>query len=291
MQSSPTIDTVLPAALTGKIVLITGSGRGIGRAFALASAQRGATVVLTARSPGQLAETVLRIEGDGGRAFAFTCDVTVEANVRSVVEQVQQKLGLVDVLINNAGVWGPIAKVWEVDVGAWWKTMEIHVLGSLLFSHAVLPAMIARKRGCIINIVSHAGVHRWPTCSAYAVSKAAVIKLTENLAAETRKLGISIFAAHPGIVTTGLTDEAFHLDAPTDSDAGKAAAWIRQEVLNGHAVSPEQAAAFVVTLASGAADALSGRYVTVHDDLPYLLSRAEEIGQHDLYTLKLRELQ
>jgi len=288
MQGLPRIDTIPPPSLTDKIILITGGGRGIGRAFALATAKQGATVVVTARSPDQLEETVSMIEQDGGQAHAIPCDVTIEAHVISVIEQVQQTLGPVDVLINNAGVWGPIARLWEVDTLAWWKTMEIHVRGSLLFSYGVLPAMITRKKGCIINIVSHAGIHRWPTCSAYAVSKAALIKLTENLAAETYKYGIPIFAAHPGIVTTGLTDEAMNTDAAIDSDAGKAALWIRQEVLNGHAVSPEQAAAFIVSLASGAADALSGRYITVHDDLQYLISHAVEIQERDLCTLKLR---
>jgi NAD(P)-dependent dehydrogenase (short-subunit alcohol dehydrogenase family) len=282
------ITTVHPAILSDKIILITGGGRGIGRAFALATAKKGATVVVTARSRDQLEATVSTIEQEGGRALALTCDVTVEADVISVIERVQQTLGPVDILINNAGVWGPIAKLWEVDTTAWWKTMEIHVRGSLLFSHAVLPTMISQKKGCIINIVSHAGVHRWPTCSAYAVSKAAVIKLTENLAAETHKYGISIFAAHPGIVTTGLTDEAINMDAPMDSDAGKAALWIRHEVLNGNAVGPEEAAAFIVNLASGAADALSGRYITVHDDLEFLISHGSEIQERDLFTLKLR---
>jgi NAD(P)-dependent dehydrogenase (short-subunit alcohol dehydrogenase family) len=270
-------------------VWITGGGRGIGRAFAQAVAAAGAAVVITARSADQLAETVGLIEAGGGRAVAYVCDVTVQAEIERTYAAIQRELGGVDVLVNNAGGWGPIAPLWEVDASEWWCTMEIQLLGSLLHSRIVLPAMMAQRRGCIINIVSHAGVHRWPTCSAYAVSKSAVIKLTEHLAVETRHFGIAAFAVHPGIVVAGLTDQALTMDAPVDSAPGRAAAWIRQEVAQGHTVTPEEAARMIVTLAAGAADSLSGRYLTVYDDLADLIAHAADIQAQDLYTLKLRE--
>ena len=100
--------------------------------------------------------------------------------------------------MNNAGVGGPFDYSWEADADSWWRTLEVNVRGTYLCSRAVLPGMIRRGGGRIINIASHAGVFRWPTASAYSVSKAAVIKLTENLAVEVKRHNVSVFAFHPG---------------------------------------------------------------------------------------------
>jgi NAD(P)-dependent dehydrogenase (short-subunit alcohol dehydrogenase family) len=120
------------------------------------------------------------------------------------------------------------------------------------------------------------------------VSKAALVKLTENLAVETKKLGVAVFAVHPGIVTIGLT-EAAETAADPASPVGRAMGWIRQQVAAGRAVPPERSAHLVLRLAAGHADALSGRYLTVDDDLDALAARAAEIQRDDLYTLRLRE--
>jgi NAD(P)-dependent dehydrogenase (short-subunit alcohol dehydrogenase family) len=275
--------------LTGRVALVTGGGRGLGQVFAQALAQAGAAVAVAARSADQLQETVALVEAQGGRAIAIPLDVTDQAAVARAVETIERRLGPVDILVNNAGLWGPINPVWEVDPAQWWQTMAIHVQGSFLCARAVLPSMIARRCGRIINIVSHAGVHRWPTCSAYAVSKTAVIKFTENLAAESRRHGVSVFALHPGLATVGLTHLAMDMDAPPASPAGRAAAWIRQQVAEGQAVPPERSARLVVRLAAGRADRLTGCYLTVDDNLETLVARADEIQQADLYTLRLRE--
>ena len=278
-----------PGSLMGQVALVTGAGRGLGRVFAQTLAAAGLRVAVTARSVEQLAETVSLIEAAGGCAIALPGDVTDQAVVERVVERVRHQLRPIDLLVNNAGLWGPINPVWEVDPEQWWRTMEIHVRGSFLCARAVLPGMIARRRGRIINVASHAGVHRWPTVSAYAISKAALIKFTENLAAETKRHGVAVFVIHPGIATIGLTELAMAIDAPLESPAGRAAAWIRQEVAAGHAVPPERSAELVMWLASGCADALSGRYLSISDDLASLIKHAEEIQRHDLYTLRLRE--
>jgi NAD(P)-dependent dehydrogenase (short-subunit alcohol dehydrogenase family) len=149
--------------------------------------------------------------------------------------------------------------------------------------------MIDQQHGRIINIVSHAGVFRWPNASAYAISKAALIKFTKNLAVETKRQGIAVFAAHPGIVKVGLTELAMNMKDSMESPTGRAAAWIRKEVAEGRAVLPERAAQLIVSLAAGRADVLTGRYLTVHDDVESLAARAEEIQRDDLYTLRLRE--
>jgi NAD(P)-dependent dehydrogenase (short-subunit alcohol dehydrogenase family) len=278
-----------PGELAGRVALVTGGGRGLGQVFAQALAQAGAAVAVAARSADQLQETVSLIEAQGGYATAVPLDVTDQRAVERAVETIESRFGHVDILVNNAGLWGPINPVWEVDPEQWWRTMAIHVQGSFLCARAVLPGMIARRRGQIINIVSHAGIHRWPTCSAYAVSKTAVIKFTENLAAETRRHGVAVFALHPGLATVGLTRLAMDMDAPAASPAGRAAAWIRQQVAEGQAVPPERSARLVVWLATGRADQLTGRYLTVDHNLEMLVAQADEIQQADLYTLRLRE--
>ena len=149
--------------------------------------------------------------------------------------------------------------------------------------------MIARRRGRIVNVTSHAGIYRWPYLSAYAISKAAVIKLTENLAVETKKHRLKLFSMNPGLLRVGMTESLLAADVPPESPVGLVAAWVRHEIAARGEVSPERGADLVVLLASGRADALSGRYISIHDDLDALIGRAASIVHRDLYTLRLRE--
>ena len=228
------------------------------------------------------------IESLGRRAMALSVDVTDGPRIDEAIAMVRDKLGPVTLLINNAGVAGPIGPTWEVSATEWWRTMEVNLRGVLLWVHAVLPGMVADRRGRIINMASNAGVYRWPNVSGYSVSKAAVIKFTENLAVELRKEGIAVFAVHPGIVRTGLTDLTLNAEAPPDSPVGRVAAWLRQEIAAGRDLPAERVAQLIVQLAHGEGDAFTGRYIDAHDDLAALLARADEIRQADLYTLRLR---
>ena len=260
--------------LTGQVAFVTGGGRGIGRAIAQSLATAGAAVAVTARSTDQVANTAALIEAAGGCALALTADVTDRRAVERAVADVELQLGPVDLLVNNAGVGGPIGPVWEVDPDEWWQTFDVNLRGLFLASRAVLPGMVARQRGRIVNVASNAGAHRWPLVSAYAISKAAVIKFTENLAKETKRQGVTVFAMHPGIVEVGLAEAVLAADAPSDSATGRVAAWLRQQIAEGRAVPPERAGQLVVTLASGRADTLSGEYITVYDDANALIERA-----------------
>jgi NAD(P)-dependent dehydrogenase (short-subunit alcohol dehydrogenase family) len=274
--------------LSGRVAVVTGGGRGIGRLVAEALAGMGAAVAVTARSEEQLAEAVASITAGGGTAIALPGDVSDRRSVIQAVRDVQRRLGPVDLLVNNAGIAGPIGPTWEVDAGAWWETFAVNLQGTFLFTHAVLPGMVARRTGRIINMASNAGAFRWPLASAYAVSKSAVIKFTENLARETKHHGVKVFAIHPGLLPLGMTEVTLNATFPVESSAGRIVAWARRQIDEGRGATPESAVQLVLLLAAGGADALSGCYLTVHDDLEAIVARGQEVRTENLYTLQLR---
>jgi NAD(P)-dependent dehydrogenase (short-subunit alcohol dehydrogenase family) len=273
-------------------VLITGASRGIGRALALRFAADDARVALVARSEAGLQETLTAVRTAGCDGDAFVADVTDPATIAKAVEQFQTALGPIDVLINNAGLGGPIGEMWQLDVDAWWETVEVNLRGTFVCSRAVLPSMVERKYGRILNVVSHAGVHRWPYFSSYVASKAAVIKLTETLASETRAHGVAVLAVHPGLVRAGLTDARPEGPPPPEgTPERKVHAWFERQLSEGHTVSVEEAAEFVADLASGRADVLSGRYIAIEDNLDALVERAADVRRDNLQALKVERLE
>jgi NAD(P)-dependent dehydrogenase (short-subunit alcohol dehydrogenase family) len=267
-----------------QVAIVTGGGRGIGRAIALALAKAGAAVAVVARTEEQLAETVALIEGAGGRAIAFPADVTDRRAVEQMVAQVERQMGPVDLLVNNAGHEGQIAPFWEAEPDEWWRCIDVNLRGPFLCARTVVPGMITRRRGRIITTASGAALGRWPYASAYVISKCAVIRLTENLAAETREHRISVFAINPGFVRTAMTEAA----AESPEDEKWLGGLFRKSFSAGRDVPPERAAQLVVFLASGKADVLSGCFVSVSDDVAEMVSRAKEIQENELYTLRLR---
>jgi len=276
--------------LAGSVALVTGGGRGLGRLIAAALSDAGAAVGVLGRSEGDLAGTVRMIEAAGGMAAYACADVCDEQATAEAVDELRRRLGPVDVLVNNAGICGPIGPLWEIAPDEWWRTIEVNLRGAFTCTRLVLPDMLARRRGRIVNLTSNAGVFRWPSVSAYAVAKGAVVMLTENLAAELRREGVSVFSFHPGVQPIGLTEAALAADAAPESPAGRVASWLRRELDEGRGAEPERAVRVIVQLASGRGDSLSGRHLSVHDDLDLLLERAEEIDREDLCTLRLREL-
>jgi NAD(P)-dependent dehydrogenase (short-subunit alcohol dehydrogenase family) len=258
--------------LAGMVSVITGGGRGIGRVLARALAEAGAAVGLIARSADELAQTVRLVEACGGTAAAAPADVTEQRAVAEAIEALRRRLGPADLLVNNAGVSGPCGDTWQVDPGEWWRAVEINLRGVFLCSRAVLPGMAARGAGRIVNITSEAGVLRWPQVSAYSVSKAAVTKFTENLAAEASRSGVRVFSVHPGITPIGLSERALADAAPPGSAEARMYAWVRQELRAGHGAEPTLVAGLVTRLAAGDADLLSGCHLSVHDDLDAIVA-------------------
>jgi NAD(P)-dependent dehydrogenase (short-subunit alcohol dehydrogenase family) len=275
-----------PAArLDGTVSVITGGGRGIGRVLARALADAGAAVGLIARSADELAQTVRLVTDADGTAAAACADVTDGHALAEAIDALRRQLGPADLLVNNAGVSGPFGDVWQVDAGDWWRAVEINLRGAFLCSQAVLPGMTARGAGRIVNITSQAGVFRWPQVSAYSVSKAAVIKFTENLAAEAGRSGVRAFSVHPGLTPIGLTERALADAAPAGSAEARMYAWVRQELAAGRGAEPALVARLVIRLATGDADRLSGCHLSVHDDLDAILACGPDV--RDRYQLRL----
>jgi NAD(P)-dependent dehydrogenase (short-subunit alcohol dehydrogenase family) len=276
-------DTRQETDLGGQVAIVTGGGRGIGRAIALALARVGAAVAVVARSSDQLAETVSLIEGAGERAISFPADVTDEQATDQMADDVKRQLGPVDLLVNNAGIIGPIGPVWEADADEWWECIVVNLRGPFLCARAVLPHMVARHSGRIINVSSGGGLGASPYGS-YGISKCALTRFSENLAVETKEHGISVFAIHPTFVRTAMTEGAAEL--PGDDK------WLgglfRRNLAEERGAPPERAAELVLLLASGRADALSGRFISVRYDLADMIARSEAIRENDLYTLRLR---
>jgi NAD(P)-dependent dehydrogenase (short-subunit alcohol dehydrogenase family) len=280
------LDGFSPTELSSTVAVVTGGGRGIGRLLSCALAGAGASVGVVARSGHELADTVAAIEATGGVAAAATADVTDDRALQRALARLRDLLGPVDVLVNNAGVLGPIGPAWDVDAAAWWRTMDINLRGLVNATRLVVPEMITRRRGRIINLTSQAGTYRWPLLSAYSVSKAAVVKLTENLAYETARHGISVFSVHPGLLPIGLGETGLHDGAGSDSYLTQIRVWVDDEIAHGRGADPAAAMHMMLRIARGDADPLSGRHLSVHDDLDALLERIKTIRDRDLYVMR-----
>jgi 3-oxoacyl-[acyl-carrier protein] reductase len=192
------------AALSGKVVIVTGASRGIGAAAAEALAAAGAAVMLTARDGKLTGEVVDRIAAAGGTAAALGCDVADYAAVEGLVQATTQRFGQPDILVNNAGVIEPIATIAQSDPVAWAKNVEINLVGAFNAVRAVLPGMIAAGGGTIVNVSSGAALRPLEGWSAYCSGKAGMAMLTQAIKLEESAHGIRVFGFQPGTTDTDM---------------------------------------------------------------------------------------
>jgi NADP-dependent 3-hydroxy acid dehydrogenase YdfG len=192
-------------ALQGQVAIVTGAGRGIGHAIAVALAREGATVVLAARTRQQLAQTAAAIRESGGTALAIPTDVTQDAAVEAMVEQAIAELGRLDILVTAAGVasFGPVGGTKPAD---WDGMLAVNLRAVMVTCRAVLPMMIRQRRGTIINVASVAAQRAIPGAAAYTATKAAVVGFSRVLAEELRAEKVRVGVLVPGAVDTPLWD-------------------------------------------------------------------------------------
>jgi NAD(P)-dependent dehydrogenase (short-subunit alcohol dehydrogenase family) len=267
------------------VAIVTGGGRGIGREIAASFALEGSAVAVVARSARQVEETCAHISRAGGRALAMVVDVTDRWEVEDLAHRVEAELGPPSILMNNAGSFGALGPVTEVDPDAWWHDVTVNLLGSFLCARAVLPGMIERGRGRIINMVGGGMASPFPFGSGYASSKAALMRFTDTLDREVAESGVRVFAMGPGLVRTAMTEHQL------TTEAGKRwFPWIKERFELGKDVPPNLAAELAVVIASGALDDLHGRALGVGDDLTALSENTERIIREDLKTLRFHDL-
>ena len=249
--------------LQGQVALVTGGGRGIGRAVAERLASEGMALVLLARSADQLVEAKLECERRGVSVATMPVDVRDAEEVKRAVGEAQSELGAVDLLVSSAGVWlPPMIPPWGEGFDDWWGCIETNLKGALAVAAAVLPGMWERGRGRIVHMNSrNAGRDN---SGPYSVSKAGLSRLTGVLAARGAERGICVFDVSPGLVRTAMTDNPGFAHVPDDE-------W----------TPISRIGELVAAIATGRLDRLSGRFIHAQDDLDLLVREADGINARD----------
>ena len=251
--------------LADKLALITGGGRGIGRAVALAFARAGARVAVAARTAGEVARVAEEIKAEcGGEAMHAACDVAAAADVARMFAAVNERFGRgCDILVNNAGI-AESAPLVKTDDELWQRHLAVNLSGTFYCTRAALPAMLARGWGRVINIASIAGKTGAPYIAAYAASKHGVLGLTRSLALEVATKGVTVNAICPGYVDTEMTTRALrNIEEKTGRPAADALEAIKRMSPQQRLVTPEEVAALALLLASDEGRGITGQAINV----------------------------
>ena len=251
------------AELSGRIAVVTGGGRGIGREAALALASAGADVAVAARSADELADTVTAIRAAGRRGEAIVCDVTESAQVEAMVTEVKGALGEPSILVNNAGIAGS-AKLTDTTDEMWDRMLRVNATGAFYCTRAVLPMMLQAKWGRIVNVASIAAKSGAPYIAAYAASKHALLGLTRAVAAEVATRGITVNAVCPGYVDTGMTDASTaNISAKTGRSERDARKILEGFSPQGRLMTTGEVAALITFLCSQTARGITGQGIVL----------------------------
>jgi len=273
--------------LKDRAAIVTGASQGLGLAIARAYVEAGASVAICARDANALAvaEKELRaLATSGQRVFASTADVANEADVTSFVAAALREFGHIDILVNNAGVYGPLGALDAIDWAEWVRAIEINLFGSILFCRALLPHFRENRYGKIVQLSGGGATNPLPRISAYAASKAAIVRFAETLAEEVRGDGIDVNAIAPGALNTRLLDEVLAA-GPERVGANFYERSLKQKETGGAGL--DRGAELAVFLASAASDGITGKLISaVWDPWIEFPDHADDLKKTDIYTLR-----
>jgi NAD(P)-dependent dehydrogenase (short-subunit alcohol dehydrogenase family) len=274
------------AELNGTVAVVTGAGRGIGREIALHQARSGAKVAVLARTAGEIDETASLIGGEGGVAISLPVDLVERRAVEHMLDRVASELGPIDLVVNNHGSFRAFGPIWECDPDVWWQDVEINLRGTFHTCRVAAPAMLARGKGRIVNLVGGGTGSSFPNGSGYASSKAAIMRFTECLNDTTTGGGVLAFAVDPGLVRTSMTELQLF------SEAGRTYLPNIQQLFDkGVNIPPSRAAALIADIAAGRFDTLAGRLLRAIDDRELLEQEMNDIVARDARALRFSGLE
>lgn len=273
--------------LTGRNAIVTGASHGLGLEIASAYLRAGANVLICGRTEADLEQAAAGLRSDGfgpERLLVQRADVSCADDVDRLVATALNHWDHIDVLVNNAGVYGPLGSTDEVDWVAWTRTIEINLYGSVLPARAVLPHFKQRGSGKIVQISGGGATSPLPRITAYAASKAAVIRFAESLADEVRPFGIDVNAIAPGALNTRMLDQVIS----SGPEAVGEEFHRRMQQIKAEGGTPlQRGAALAVFLGSRASDGLTGRLLSAAwDPWEDLARHKDEIAGTDIYTLR-----
>lgn len=271
--------------LQGRVALITGGGRGIGRAIARAYAAEGAMLALAARTDAELQATADEVRAKfGGEVTTVITDVRDREQVESAVSHTLERFGAIDVMVNNAGNTGEIGPLWKLDPERWANVISVHVLGTYYGCRAVIPKMLERGSGRIVNMSGVGG----PNDTSYDAAKTAIVNMTENLSVELAGTGVTVNAISPGSIHTRMWEEVRDMAlAAGDMEMYEKGV----QVTSGGGASIERAAELAVLLGSDACGGLSGRLIRAAlDAFEEIPARVDEIMSTNALLLRRVDL-
>ena len=262
--------------LHDKVAWVTGAGRGIGRATALALAELGAKVAVAARSRVEVEEVASELSGRS-KVEPFVCDVSNWQSVLETSKAIESTLGPLEILVSNAGVIGPLGKSWESPPQEWLHTIEINLVGAYHCARAVLPGMVSRGRGVVVNVSSVAAAFPLSNWTAYAASKAGLDHFTRSLASELRNTGVQAFAIYPGVVKTAMVERL--LSANPQELPSKRREYFEKLASEGGLFEPEKVGRVITWLVSGAGGELNGSILDFQKETAVLERANQEFNQ------------